>query len=89
MEIKTESNHFEIALQKIEDLTRENYRLRRENYKLQEKIQTLNNPQPKSIPTEDSDLINKVNEIFAEADAAMNKMGRKNNKEAKKYAKQK
>tara|TARA_R100000808_G_C2067143_1_gene96128 strand:+ start:242 stop:400 length:159 start_codon:yes stop_codon:yes gene_type:complete len=52
-------------------------------------MQTLNNPQPKSIPAEDSELIDKVNEIFAEADAAMNSLTVRNNKESKKYAKQK
>ena len=88
MEVKTETNQFEMALQKIEGLTRENYRLRRENYRLEEEVKNLSSPQPQVV-VEDDNLIDKVNEIFAEADAAMDNLSEKNIKEAKKYAKQK
>ena len=89
MEVKTESNHFETALRKIEDLTRENYRLRSKNYRLEQEIQKLKiTPQQShkaKIAAEDI----KMDEIFAEADAAMERVNEKNIKETEKYAKQK
>ena len=89
MEVKTESNHFETALRKIEDLTRENYRLRSENYRLEEQIRRFKDKQLQNNEAKPTTSGINMDEIFADADAAMKRVNEKSRKETAKYAKQK